>query len=107
MEGNRVVIPAFVDSMRSQGMRRLAAVSVYDDLLRRRVWWCALATRLEVDTLVVSLRLWWPWLLVPFSAPLLWLWAWWRTRRGLEKLQIPMRVVKVRVGFRMKRPKRK
>ena len=102
-----MVTPLFVDSMRSQGMRRLAAVAVYDDLLQRRVWWCELGTRLEVDTLFVSLRLWWPWLLAPFSAPLVWLWATWRTRRALTALQIPMRLVKVRVGYRAKRPKRK
>ncbi len=93
--------------MKSQGLRQLVAVAVYDDLAHHRPWWCALNVHLDVDVLIVRLRLWWPWLLVPFSFPLLWLFARYRVGRGILKLQIPMRVVSVRVGWRLKRPKRK
>lgn len=97
----------FVESMKSQGLRKLATVSTYDSLLRWRPWWCWLFVGLKVDVLTVQLRLWWPWLLVPFSLPIVWWLASWRVSKGLSELQIPMRAVSVRVGVRWKRPKRK
>lgn len=97
----------FAESMKSLSMRRFASVAIYDNLLLWRPWWCALKVDLNVDVLTVHLWLWWPWVLVPFSLPWLWLSATWRVHRGLRKLQIPMRVVHVRVGLRRKRPKRK
>jgi len=96
----------FVESMRSQGMRMLAASAVHERLLLTSPRATALRTELVVDVLRVTLRMWWPWLLVPFSAPVVWLLAWREIRATLERLQVPMGRVKVSVGYRKKRPQR-
>ena len=100
-----VIHLALAESLRWQGLRKLAAAAIHEDLRRRRPPACSVDSHLLVDVLTVTLKLWWPWLLVPFSAPLLWLWARRRVHTGRAKLRIPMRVMRIRVGYRSKRPK--
>jgi hypothetical protein len=95
----------FVESMRFQGLRKLAASSVYESLRTRRAWFASVAVALNVDVLRVRVRLWWPWLLVPFALPIIWLLTYRRVMIGLGDLQIPMRVVSIGVTPRLTRPK--
>lgn len=97
----------FAESGKSQSMRRLAAVAVYDDLRLHRPPWCSVDVALTTDVLRVALVLWWPWwLLLGLAHVGTWLNARRRVLRGLRRLQIPMRIVKVRVTTRKRKPTR-
>lgn len=91
--------------MQAQGIRHLAAVLVFDDLAMRRPPGSEVAVHLSGDTLRVALRLWWPWVLLPFSLPVIWLLVRRRVVLGLKRTRSLMRTVNVQVSYRITRPK--
>jgi hypothetical protein len=97
---------AFVQSMQSQGLRKLAAQAIFEDVRTKRPPYAKAIVRLVVDMLRVDLLLWWPWLLVPFALPICWLWLRWRVHRALRRLQVPMRKVTIGVLPQRKKPPR-
>lgn len=100
-----VIRAFFVESMQAQNMRRLAGSAVFELVRSKRPRACGASVHLVVDSLTVRLVLWWPWLLVPFSAPVVWLIWRWRVSVVLEQLRVPMRRLSVRVSYAKKKPK--
>ena len=98
----------FVESMKAQGLRNLAARLLFEELKAKMPRSCAVQVDLQVDVLQVGLSLWWPWLLLlGFAHVYFEIRARLLIRAGLLKLKIPMRMVRVRVVSRRKRVNRK
>ncbi len=97
----------FIASMREQGLRRLAAVQVFEAVNAWRASTWAVLLRLEEGVLTVRVELWWPWWLALGLAPAA---AWIRARAlvlgVLRRLHVEMVTVSVTVGTRRRRPKR-
>lgn len=97
----------FAESGKAYSMRQLATIGVLDYLRAHRLPWCSIAVELDADVLRVRVRLWWPWLCALGLVHLGYLlWARRVVLRHLDRIQVPMRKVFVRVQTRRSRPRR-